>query len=171
MKRLNFVVMLMMSLVVISCSKEDERPLVNITTSIELDVSSIGYPYEIIEEEGKLKCYVIDIPCEETIVNVEFAKIKFASLWELQTGVYDKYSSRYIWHNRICPDSTIGLEYLGDYYWKFESVFGDYSITEDYVLKCHIPEHKESSIKATKLALSYSSLQGCSIIFRQTPNL
>ena len=81
---------------------------------------------EIIEEEGKLKCYVIDIPCEETIVNVEFAKIKFASLWELQTGVYDKYSSRYIWYNRICPDSTIGLEYLGDYYWKFESVFGDY---------------------------------------------
>ena len=117
------------------------------------------------------KCYVIDIPCEETIVNVEFAKIKFASLWELQTGVYDKYSSRYIWYNRICPDSTIGLEYLGDYYWKFESVFGDYSITEDYVLKCRIPEHKESSIKATKLALAYSSLQSCSIIFRQTPNL
>ena len=82
MKKLHFAVMLVISLVVISCSKEDERPLVNITTSIELDVSSIGYPYEIIEEEGKLKCYVIDIPCEETIVNVEFAKIKDVSLWE-----------------------------------------------------------------------------------------
>ena len=93
MRKLHFALMLMMSLMVICCSKGEEEMLRNRITSIELDLSSIEYPYNVIEENGKTKCYIIDIPCKETSINLKLKDVNRVFLYEIKTGIYDNISN------------------------------------------------------------------------------
>lgn len=171
MRKLHFALMLMMSLMVISCSKEEEEMLRNRITSIELDLSSIEYPYNVIEENGKTKCYIIDIPCKETSINLKLKDVNIVFLYEIKTGIYDNISNEYMWYNSVMPYTMPGFKNENNYYWTFNSVFGNYDMTDEYVLKCQITENNNNSIRTTMLVLDYVSQQSCSVIFRQTPNL
>ena len=171
MKKLHFALMLMMSLMVISCSKEEEEMLRNRITSIELDLSSIEYPYNVIEENGKTKCYIIDIPCKETSINLKLKDVNIVFLYEIKTGIYDNISNEYMWYNSVMPYTMPGFKNENNYYWTFNSDFGNYDMTDEYVLKCQITENNNNSIRTTMLVLDYVARQSCSVIFRQTPNL
>lgn len=171
MKKLHFALMLMMSLMVISCSKEEEEMLRNRITSIELDLSSIEYPYNVIEENGKTKCYIIDIPCKETSINLKLKDVNIVFLYEIKTGIYDNISNEYMWYNSVMPYTMSGFKNENNYYWTFNSVFGNYDMTDEYVLKCQITENNNNSIRTTMLVLDYVAQQNCSVIFRQAPNL
>lgn len=171
MRKLHFALMLMMSLMVISCSKEEEEMLRNRITSIELDLSSIEYPYNVIEENGKTKCYIIDIPCKETSINLKLKDVNKVFLYEIKTGIYDNISNEYMWYNSVMPYTMSGFKNENNYYWTFNSVFGNYYMTDEYVLKCQITENNNNSIRTTMLVLDYVAQQSCSVIFRQTPNL
>lgn len=171
MKKLSLIFPILLSVLVMSCSKEEDFPLVNTHSSIELDLSTIEYPYNVIEEDGKTKCYIIDIPCENTSINLKFKEINSVFLCEIKTGIYDKISNEYIWQNSVVPFALPSFEYENHFDWKFNSVFGNYDMTEEYVLKCKIPEHKNSSIQTTMLRLDYAGQRNCTVIFRQTPNL
>ena len=171
MRKLHFALMLMMSLMVISCSKEEEEMLSNKITSIELDLSSIEYPYNVIEENGKTKCYIIDIPCKETSINLKLKDVNRVFLYEIKTGIYDNILNEYMWYNSVMPYTMPGFKNENNYYWTFNSVFGNYDMTDEYVLKCQITENNNNSIRTTMLVLDYVAQQNCSVIFRQTPNL
>lgn len=171
MRKLHFALMLMMSLMVISCSKEEEEMLRNRITSIELDLSSIEYPYNVIEENGKTKCYIIDIPCKETSINLKLKDVNIVFLYEIKTGIYDNISNEYMWYNSVMPYTMPGFKNENNYYWTFNSDFGNYDMTDEYVLKCQITENNNNSIRTTMLVLDYVARQSCSVIFRQTPNL
>ena len=171
MKKIHFPLMLMMILMVISCSKGEEEMLRNRITSIELDLSSIEYPYNVIEENGKTKCYIIDIPCKETSINLKLKDVNIVFLYEIKTGIYDNISNEYMWYNSVMPYTMPGFKNENNYYWTFNSDFGNYDMTDEYVLKCQITENNNNSIRTTMLVLDYVAQQSCSVIFRQTPNL
>ena len=66
MKKIYFAVMLMMSLVVISCSKEDDYPVGLQYKQMYLDTCEIKFPFEMLPMGGdNHRCfYQIEIPRE-----------------------------------------------------------------------------------------------------------
>ena len=95
MKKIYFVVMLMMSLVVISCSKEEpEIPVGMPTSPLELDLSSVGYTHERVNEDDEYcSHYVIYLPKTEAEVEIKSNRDKIV-LEDLRLGYYSSYSSQ-----------------------------------------------------------------------------
>lgn len=183
MKRYSLIFSILASVLIMSCSKEEDFPLVNKCSSIELELSSIGYKCEIINEnDNKTNSYLIDIPCEGAAINLIVksevdARLKIASI---DIGCYN--NNKFDFFNHIIPEKMSGFKYVPHsvsesgridecFFWTFNSEIGNYSHTEFYKLKCEIPEHDGRDTKIISLSLESLMLNSCTLIFRQTPNL
>lgn len=150
MKRLNFAVMLMMSLVVISCSKEDDEYLQdNSGIPMELDMSSVQYPYQRIDKgEDYFSHYIIELPLEETEV---FLKPN-TNLTQLELGVFKV--GRFVEPNIytaetwVNPESSIWFNLTGpeNHPWdsfEFKSPLGDVCVYDDCSFACRLTEKED----------------------------
>lgn len=198
MKRLNFAVMLMMSLVVISCSKEDQMPPVYERDTIEsdtvvsdtiegdypvglqykqmyLDTCEIKFPFDTIPMGGDNHWYFyqIEIPREgaEFTLTTEDPEFKLGDI-TLGTfkGIVKEYKD-YSWWYYENPFLEGRLEFLDDGWrrWKYDTEIGYFEHKEHFKLECRIPKSEEKGNKVTAISLGDPTTKGCLVVFLQKP--
>ena len=173
MKKLHFAVMLMMSLVVISCSKEDDYPVGLQYKQMYLDTCGIKFPFKMLPMGGDNHRYFyqIEIPREgaEFTLTTEDPEFKLGDI-TLGTfkGIVKEYNDYSWWHYEI-PFQEGELEFLGDGWrrWKYDTEIGYFAHKEDFKLECQIPKSEEKVNKVTAISISDPTTKGCLVVFVQ----
>ena len=170
MKRLHFVVMLVISLVVISCSKEEpEIPVGMPTSPLELDLSSVGYTYERVNEDDEhCSHYVIYLPKTEAEVEIKSNRNKIV-LADLRLGSYSsqKYNPYLIISNFY---ELEGFQWLDDkqYLWEYKADFIQLASYSRNSLYCKLTaKHHPYQEYFTRLVIHSGGIEMAEVILIQ----
>ena len=170
MKRLHFVVMLVISLVVISCSKEEpEIPVGMPTSPLELDLSSVGYTYERVNEDDEhCSHYVIYLPKTEAEVEIKSNRNKIV-LADLRLGYYSsqKYTPYLIMYSFREME---GFQWLDDkqYLWEYKADFIQLASYSRNSLYCKLTaKHHPYQEYFTRLVIHSGGIEMAEVILIQ----
>jgi hypothetical protein len=170
MKKLHFAVMLMMSLVVISCSKEEpEIPVGMPTSPLELDLSSVGYTYERVNEDDEhCSHYVIYLPKTEAEVEIKSNRDEIV-LEGLSLGYYysHEYTPYLIIHNLLEME---GFQWLDDkqYLWEYKADFIQLASYSRNSLYCKLTaKHHPYQEYFTRLVIHSGGIEMAEVILIQ----
>ena len=170
MKRLHFAVMLVISLVVISCSKEEpEIPVGMPTSPLELDLSSVGYTYERVNEDDEhCSHYVIYLPKTEAEVEIKSNRNKIV-LADLRLGSYSsqKYNPYLIISNFY---ELEGFQWLDDkqYLWEYKADFIQLASYSRNSLYCKLTaKHHPYQEYFTRLVIHSGGIEMAEVILIQ----
>ena len=170
MKKIYFVVMLVISLVVISCSKEEpEIPVGMPTSPLELDLSSVGYTYERVNEDDEhCSHYVIYLPKTEAEVEIKSNRNKIV-LADLRLGSYSlqKYNPYLIISNFY---ELEGFQWLDDkqYLWEYKADFIQLASYSRNSLYCKLTaKHHPYQEYFTRLVIHSGGIEMAEVILIQ----
>ena len=169
-KLIYFVVMLVISLVVISCSKEEpEIPVGMPTSPLELDLSSVGYTYERVNEDDEhCSHYVIYLPKTEAEVEIKSNRNKIV-LADLRLGSYSsqKYNPYLIISNFY---ELEGFQWLDDkqYLWEYKADFIQLASYSRNSLYCKLTaKHHPYQEYFTRLVIHSGGIEMAEVILIQ----
>ena len=174
MKRLHFAVMLMMSLMVISCSKEEPQIPVGMPTSpLELDLSSVGYTHERVNEDDEhCSHYVIYLPKTEAEVEIKSNRDKIV-LEDLRLGYYysQEYNPEYNPYLIISNYYELeGFQWLDDkqYLWEYKADFIQLASYSRNSLYCKLTaKHHPYQEYFTRLVIHSGGIEMAEVILIQ----